>query len=62
MWHLPLVMTSSGLTIGELKSSDLHPHLLDEVEINTFEVERAPLGYHNLKEVLELFFLRDKNS
>jgi hypothetical protein len=35
---------------------------LDEVEINSFEVERAPLGYQNLKEVLELFFLRDKNS
>lgn len=58
----PLVITASSLTMGELKNSDLHPHLLDEVEINSFEVERAPLGYQNLKEVLELFFLRDKNS
>ncbi len=57
----PLIITSSRLSLAELRNSDLHPHLIDEIEVNSFEVDRAPLGYQSLKEVLELFFLGDKD-
>lgn len=57
----PLIITSSRLSMEEIRSSDIHPHLIDEIEVNSFEVDRAPIGYQNLKEVLELFFLRDKD-
>lgn len=57
----PLIITSSRLSLAELRNSDLHPHLLDEIEVNSFEVDRAPLGYQSMKEVLELFFLGDKD-
>lgn len=55
----PLVVTTSKLDISELRSSDLHPNLIDELEVNTFEVERAPLSHASLREVLELFFFKD---
>ncbi len=55
----PLVVTTSKLDISELRSSDLHPNLIDELEVNTFEVERAPLSHVSLREVLELFFFKD---
>ncbi len=56
----PLLITSSSLSKEELKNSDLHPELVEQIEINTFEADRAPLVYQSLKEVLELFFLSDK--
>ncbi|MFS4459061.1 hypothetical protein [Bdellovibrio sp. HCB2-146] len=56
----PLIITSSQLSFKELQSSALASSLLDEVSINTFEVDRAPLTSSALKEVLELFFLKDQ--
>lgn len=56
----PLILTSSALKIDELANKQLSSILLDELSVNCFEVDRAPLNSHNLKEVLELFFLKDR--
>lgn len=56
----PLIITTSHLTMKDLKNSGLHAHLIDEMEINVFEVDRSPFDHRRLREVLELFFLKDK--
>nr|BFD68851.1 hypothetical protein HAGR004_38730 [Bdellovibrio sp. HAGR004] len=56
----PLIVTSSLKNLDELGSvSSLDPKLVDELSVNCFEVDRAPLTAQGLKEVLELFFLKD---
>lgn len=55
----PLIVTSSLQSLEELNGSSLHPHLLDEISVNCFEVDRAPLTPQGLREVLELFFVKD---
>lgn len=54
----PLIVTTSEKTPTELRKTALHSHLIDEMEVNVFEVDRAPLTHAQLKEVLELFFLK----
>lgn len=55
----PLVITASKLSVVEIENSlELEPRLIDEISVNTFEVDRAPLSFQSLKEVLELFFFR----
>lgn len=55
----PLIITASKLSILEIENSlELQPALIDELSVNTFEVDRAPLSFQSLKEVLELFFFR----
>ena len=57
----PLFIASSQLTLAELGPIEsLKPNLKDELSINTFEVDRAPLNKDNLKEVLEMFFMKDQ--
>lgn len=57
----PLFITSSKLKLSELvKLPTLKNHLQDELSVNNFEVDRAPLTNQGLKEVLELFFLKDE--
>ncbi|WP_373998519.1 hypothetical protein [Bdellovibrio bacteriovorus] len=55
----PLIITSSSVTLDELTRSDLASDLVDELSVNCFEVDRAPLTTQGLKEVLELFFMKD---
>lgn len=55
----PLIITSSAVTLDELTRSDLASDLVDELSVNCFEVDRAPLTTQGLKEVLELFFMKD---
>ncbi|MBO9665413.1 MAG: hypothetical protein J7501_01195 [Bdellovibrio sp.] len=56
----PLIITSSKLSIDQLaKLEAMSSNLVDEVSVNCFEVDRAPLTTQNLKEVLELFFMKD---
>lgn len=55
----PLIITASAQTCKTLRSGDLSSELIDELEINEFEMERAPLEHRRLREVLELFFLKD---
>lgn len=55
----PLIISTSGLEAAELeKCETLNPILRDEIMINTFDVDRAPFSYSQLKEVIELFFFR----
>lgn len=54
----PLIVTTSELSPARLRETSLHAHLIDEMEVNLFEVDRAPLTHAQLKEVLELFFLK----
>ena len=54
----PLIITSSFQSLEEL-AAVLHSDLLDEVSVNCFEVDRAPLTTQGLREVLELFFVKD---
>lgn len=55
----PLVVTSSALSNLEMElDPTIEPKLCDELSVNSFEVERAPLSFQSLKEVLELFFFR----
>jgi len=57
----PLIVTSSKLSLEELASiSTMSAHLLDDVSVNTFEVDKAPMTTQGLKDVLELFFLKDQ--
>lgn len=56
----PLIITSSKLKADELASAPgLSSALTDELMVNCFEVDRAPLTAQGLKEVLELFFMKD---
>lgn len=57
----PLIITTSMLNLEALSKTTLRTHILDELSINLFEVEKAPLDPHNLKEVLELFYLKDSS-
>lgn len=54
----PLIITSSFQSLEELAAT-LHSDLLDEVSVNCFEVDRAPLTTQGLREVLELFFVKE---
>lgn len=56
----PLIITASKESIGNLRNSEIDPNFVDELEISEFEMERAPLEHNRLKEVLELYFLRDE--
>ncbi|WP_413292234.1 hypothetical protein ACLSU7_12600 [Bdellovibrio sp. HCB185ZH] len=59
----PLIITSSALNLEELAKMDgLASNLIDEASVNCFEVDRAPLTTQGLKEVLELFFMKDPTS
>jgi len=55
----PLIITSSSLKLGELSRASLDDKLVDELSVNCFEVDRAPLTAQGLREVLELFFMKD---
>ncbi len=55
----PLIITSSLANLAELGKSSLVSNLVDELSVNCFEVDRAPLTTQGLKEVLELFFMKD---
>ncbi|MEK2689297.1 hypothetical protein [Bdellovibrio sp. GT3] len=56
----PLIITSSALSLEELgKLEGLASDLVDEASVNCFEVDRAPLTTQGLKEVLELFFMKE---
>jgi hypothetical protein len=57
----PLILTSSTLKIEELEKLEILAPLMDEISVNTFEVDRAPLTSQGLKDVLELFFIRDSS-
>lgn len=55
----PLLLTSSLKNLDELAKTELSSDLVDELSVNCFEVDRAPLNTQSLKEVLELFFMKD---
>lgn len=55
----PLILTSSAKNLDELSSAELASNLIDELSVNCFEVDKAPLSTQSLKDVLELFFLKD---
>lgn len=55
----PLIITSSLVGLNELTSVELDRNLVKELSDNCFEVDRAPLASQGLKEVLELFFMKE---
>lgn len=55
----PLILTTSTLKLNDLNAVNIVSNFLDEISINCFEVDRAPVNKETLKEVLELFFLKD---
>ena len=54
----PLIITSTDLSLDMLADS-ISSKLNDEISVNCFEVDKAPLTTRGLKEVLELFFMKD---
>lgn len=54
----PLIVTSTDLSLDMLADS-ISAKLNDEISVNCFEVDKAPLTTQGLKEVLELFFMKD---
>lgn len=55
----PLLITTSYKNMVELRNDALLGNIiLDELSVNSFEVDRSPLSYQNLREVLELFFFK----
>ncbi|MGE5086547.1 MAG: hypothetical protein ACM3MG_09625 [Bacillota bacterium] len=56
----PIIITSSKLFVDSLNQvATLNKNLIDELAVNCFEVDRAPLTTAGLREVLELFFIKD---
>jgi hypothetical protein len=55
----PLVITSSSLDLAELPSLVTNETLLNHFSQVHLEVERAPLNSTILRELLDLFFIRD---
>lgn len=56
----PLIISSSSIEIGELsQQKKLEKGLMTELSANCFEVDRAPLSNQALREVLELFFIKE---
>lgn len=55
----PIIITSSSLGLDELGKSSLSEKFHDEISVNCFEVDKAPMTSQGLKEVLELFFIKD---
>lgn len=55
----PLIITSSATPLEELSKTNLSQNMVDELTVNCFEVDRAPMSPEGLREVLELFFLKD---
>lgn len=55
----PLIISCSMQNLEQLAQTNLDDLLLDELSVNTFEVDKAPLTNSSLKEVLELFFMKD---
>lgn len=58
----PIIITSSLRSLNDLEKSTLDPKFVDEISVNCFEVDRAPLTSEGLKEVLELFFMKGSAS
>lgn len=59
----PLIISTSSKTAFDLQSCEsLVLDLKEQVVINSFEVDQAPLSYNNLKEVLEMFFFKSSLS
>lgn len=57
----PLIITTSCKPLDQLAAiPTLSDKLMDEISVNSFEVDKAPLTNQGLKEVLELFFLKDQ--
>jgi len=55
----PLIITSSRVSVDELgKKEGMNSRFVDEIGVNSFEVDKAPLTTQALKDVLELFFLK----
>lgn len=55
----PLIITSSSVPVEQLGNTSLTSPMIDEITVNCFEVDRAPMSTEGLKEVLELFFIKD---
>ncbi|XGC80731.1 hypothetical protein ACES2L_15510 [Bdellovibrio bacteriovorus] len=55
----PLIITSSSVSVEQLSTTSLTSPMIDEITVNCFEVDRAPMSTEGLKEVLELFFIKD---
>lgn len=59
----PLIISTSKKNLNQLKSdAHLGNIILDELSVNSFEVDRSPLSYQNLREVLELFFFKSSEQ
>lgn len=59
----PLFITASPLPLSELKTKEaLNPALLEEITFTCFEVDRAPLSFLELKDILEMMFFENPRS
>ncbi len=59
----PLIISTSIKTNFDLQVDEsLVLDLKEQILINSFEVDQAPLSYNNLKEVLEMFFFKPSLS
>lgn len=56
----PLLITSTTKQLDALAKCELNANFIDELTVNAFEVDRAPLNTQSLKDVLELFFLKER--
>ncbi len=59
----PLIITTSQKNMMQLRNDpQLGNIILDELSVNSFEVDHSPLSYQNLREVLELFFFKSSRQ
>ncbi len=59
----PLFITASPLPLLDLKAiENLSPALLEEITFTCFEVDRAPLSFMELKDILEMMFFENPRS
>lgn len=58
----PLIVTGSVISPEELQRSTLNPLLKDEISVNGFDLDRAPLSEKGLRETLSLMFFDVKGD
>lgn len=58
----PLIVTGSPVAVEELHRLTVDPLLRDEISVNCFELDRAPLTEKGLREVLALMFFKVKGE
>ena len=57
----PLFITACK-SIEDLSTDTFFPNFFDEMEVSSFKIDKAPMDFNSLREVLELFFFEGSDN